>query len=154
MQLSENTLKTIAKSIKNYFEKQGMPMADIRPPYLGEVGKFPAMAFSGLIQIFGEYHGAIYFTASRGMLERIADKMGFDQSTETYLDMIGEMTNIFAGNIREDLGSEFNISTPLNFEGSVHNETMSFKGIEKPYILPITFWAEKALLVIYFERVA
>lgn len=152
MQLNETTLKTIALSIQNYFKKQGLKSASIKPPYLGDVGKFPTLDVSGLIQIYGDYNGSIYFTASTKMMDAIAGRLGFDKNMETYLDLIGEMTNIFAGNIREDLGSEFNISTPFNFEGSAIKNSMNFKGGEKPYILPISYWDDTAMLVIYFEK--
>lgn len=150
MQLNESTLKTIADSIKNYFSKQNIGTIEIQAPFLGEPGVLQTLDYSGLIQIYGDYKGAIYYTASSDLLGRVADKLRQPRDKETFMDLIGEMSNIFAGNVREDLGSEFSISTPFTFQGTVGN--FHFQGSEKPYVLPILFGSDRSFLVIYFER--
>ena len=150
MQLSHTTLKTIGKSINNYFEKQGLGEVKIQPPYLGEMGSLPALDYSGLIQIYGAFHGAVYFSAKASLLSKVLSRLGQTVDNETLLDVAGEMSNIFAGNIREDLGGEFEISTPFTMHGPLNS--INFRANDKPYILPIVFEGETSILVIYFEK--
>lgn len=150
MKLSDSTLKAIVISIENYFVKQGLGDVIISPPYLGDIGDFPTYDYSGLILIHGDFNGAIYCTSKKSMLAHVLNKFNYALDEENMLDLIGEMANIFAGNVRSDLGENFQITPPIKVSGSM--KRIKFALDDSPYILPIKYNGEECKLVVSFEK--
>ena len=71
-------------------------------------------------------------------------------TNEYYLDLVAEMSNIFAGNLRKTLGKSFNISVPTTIKGSI--EQIKINTTERPCVIPIEFQKEKSIVVIYFDK--
>ena len=150
MRLSESTLKTIAKTIESYFSKQKIGDSEIHPPYLGKIGEAPTIEFSAIIQIYGAYRGAVYLTASRDFAAKVLMAQGLALNEENLLDIVGEMANIFAGNIRLDLGVAFSITPPVLMSGK--GIALRFEVRDQPYVMPLRLDGAVANLVIVFEK--
>lgn len=150
MKLSESTLKTIAQSIESYFIKKKIGKSQIHHAYLGAIGEAPTIEFSALIPIYGSYNGAVYLTTSKGFVEKVLGEQGLGFSEDNMLDIVGEMANIFAGNIRLDLGEGFSIMPPVLISGK--EMVLKFEVKDQPYIMPIYLDEDIANLVIIFEK--
>lgn len=150
MKLNGSTLNAIADSIANYFTKQEIGNVMVSPAMVGEPGVLPNLDYSGVISIHGDYSGAIYCTASKTMLKHLLERFNYPVNEEGMLDLIGEMANIFAGSIRKDLGSSFKINAPIKLLGPISK--LKFQYSDAPYVLPIYYEDEKALLVICLSK--
>lgn len=150
MIMNEETLKTIVQSITNYFEKFEIGEVKVYPSYLGEIGSLPSYYFTGIINLSGDYSGVVYFSASKNLISKIISKLNQPMNNEYYLDLVAEMSNIFAGNLRKVLGKSFNISVPTTIMGSIKEIKISSN--ERPCVIPIEFQGEKSIVVIYFDK--
>lgn len=150
MIISEEALKTIVKSVMDYFHKFEIGDVKVFPSYLGDGGSLPSYDYTGIIHLSGEYKGVVYFSASSHLIFKIISKLGYEKATESYLDLVGEMSNIFAGNLRRTLGKEFNISPPTAIAGSI--KALKIDISERPCIIPIEYDGQKSIIVIFFDK--
>lgn len=150
MIMNEETLKTIVQSITNYFEKFEIGEVKVYPSYLGEIGSLPSYYFTGIINLSGDYSGVVYFSASQNLISMIISKLNQPMNNEYYLDLVAEMSNIFAGNLRKVLGKSFNISVPTTIMGPI--KEIKISSSERPCVIPIEFQGEKSIVVIYFDK--
>ena len=65
---------------------------------------------------------------------------------EDILDMAGEISNVVAGNIRANLGTNFMISIPLVFEG--RPDDLKFNLDSHVYVIPISWKNHDAFVVV------
>ena len=150
MIMNEETLKTILQSITNYFKKFEIGEVKVYPSYLGDVGSLPSYQFTGIVNLSGEYSGVVYFSASANLIFKIISKLNQPMNNEYYLDLVAEMSNIFAGNLRKVLGKSFNISVPTTISGPI--KQIKIASNERPCVIPIEFQNEKSIVVIYFDK--
>ena len=148
--MNEETLKTILQSITNYFKKFEIGEVKVYPSYLGEVGSLLSYDFTGIVTLSGEYSGVVYFSASSNLIYKIISQLNQPMHNDYYLDLVAEMSNIFAGNLRKVLGKSFNISVPTTISGSIGQ--IKIVSNERPCVIPIEFQGEKSIVVIYFDK--
>lgn len=148
--MNEETLKTIVQSITTYFKKFEIGEVNVYPSYLGELGELPSYQFTGIVTLSGDYRGVVYFSASANLIYKIITKLNQPMNNDYYLDLVAEMSNIFAGNLRRVLGKSFNISVPITSKGPL--EQIKINSQERPCIIPIEFQKEKSIVVIFFDK--
>ncbi len=72
-----------------------------------------------------------------------------DAEEETLLDMVGELTNTIAGNVRKNFGGDFLISVPMLVKGKPDDILMRLK--PPVFVIPLNWRKEKAYLVVGLE---
>ena len=149
MMISENILKTILSSITNYFKKFNLGEVTVYPSFLTEPNDFPSHQYSGIIKITGPISGIIYLSAPSKFLQHILRQLNQPYNEEYYIDLVSEMSNIFAGNLRRLFGKSFSISVPLSNKKNI-NELVN--NSQRACVIPIEYKREKAILVIVFEK--
>ncbi len=82
----------------------------------------PEGLMTGIVQISGEFSGAVHLICSRGVVRTAAGKM-FSVAEgkledDDLRDALGELTNMVGGNIKTLLPGSENISLPTVIEGS------------------------------------
>ncbi len=81
---------------------------------------------SGLLGLTGDYQGLVGFRLPRLLGDKLLQKSGIltkgeDERVETVYEMIGEMTNIIAGNASSEIKSaSVDISPPVVVRGENH----------------------------------
>jgi chemotaxis protein CheX len=138
--MTENELKPIIKIVTEYFFNiTGIP-AVMGLPYIKREGD-PVFDFTGIIGISGSRRGGVYYTAGRELLAEFgAFILGEEELDDEALnDLVGEMTNTIAGNMREIFGSSFLISVPIILKGKIDNISMRLK--PPVFVIPIK-WKE------------
>lgn len=148
--MNEETLKTILESITNYFKKFEIGQVKVYPSYLGEIGTLPSYDFTGIVTISGDYKGVVYYSSSANLIHKVILKLGQPMNNAYYLDLVAEMSNIFAGNLRKVLGQSFDISVPSTISGSIKN--IKINSNQRPCIIPIEFQNEKSIVVIVISH--
>jgi len=109
------------------------------------------MDYTGLIGISGPRKGGIYFTTGArllGELTRVILGVS-DAEEETLLDMVGELTNTIAGNVRKSFGGDFLISVPMLIKGKPDDILMRLT--PPVFVIPLNWRREKAYLVVGLE---
>jgi len=144
----EDTCKLFINSVRNYFRVLTDIDSEIQVPYLKESEKIDLKAYTGMIGISGNRKGYIYFTANKGLFEDLINIfIGIDNpSKEDVMDMAGEISNVIAGNIRANLGTNFMISVPLVFEGMP--EDLKFPSDSHVYVIPLIWKSHEAAVVL------
>jgi chemotaxis protein CheX len=112
-------IKLSCEVLENYFREIANEKVEFGVPYEKE-NNFETLNLSGAIGISGTYVGCIYFTAEEKMINELAKiiTMSDEIDLASIYDMIGELTNTIAGNLRKSFGSEFEISIPIIIRGS------------------------------------
>ncbi|MFW5801723.1 MAG: chemotaxis protein CheX, partial [Spirochaeta sp.] len=119
-------------------------------PYMRE-GDTILLDHTGLIGISGAQRGGIYVTADEAMLRELAGIIldGSDISPEDVVDMVGELTNTIAGNVRRSFGSGFMISVPIVLRGKPDDILMK---LQPPvFVIPIEWRGHKLYLSVGLE---
>jgi chemotaxis protein CheX len=138
--MTESELKPIIKIVTEYFFNiSGIP-AVMGLPYIKREGD-PVFDFTGVIGISGSCRGGVYYTAGRELLADFgAYILGEEElDDEARSDLVGEMTNTIAGNMREIFGSSFLISVPIILKGKIDDISMRLK--PPVFVIPIK-WKE------------
>jgi len=139
-------LKVITQGATDYFDMVGGAPALIHPAYLEDPKSTPVDDYSAVIGISGRYRGCVYFTAPRGMLAPLLERLGENPGEERLLaDLAGEIGNTIAGNARRALGAGFMISVPLLLKGRP-DEVQFPRGVDC-YVVPIEWASQRARLV-------
>lgn len=134
--MEESILNIFAACIIRYFTMSTDQPAVMGTPFLGQDDEIFALDFSAVIGVSGAYRGNIYYTAPRPKLEALLPFIGETEINDHLCgELVGEITNIFSGNAREELGGDFMISTPFLLAGS-NNSVRPAKGAPC-FILPI-----------------
>jgi chemotaxis protein CheX len=117
--MDESILNIFAAGIISYFAKTTGQPAVMGTPFLGQEDEKVALDFSAVIGISGNYRGNIYYTAPRAKLHALLPLLGEEELSDHLCgELVGEITNTFSGNAREELGGGFMISTPFLLSGS------------------------------------
>lgn len=148
--MTENDLNCFVSTVINYFEKIDGEKAVMGLPYIKKEDPV-ALEFTGLIGISGPRRGGIYFTSGPQLLSELTKSiMGMeDDDPDTLLDMVGELTNTIAGNVRQYFGPEFMISVPMLIRGKPEDILLKLK--PPVFVIPLTWKGKKAFLVVGLE---
>lgn len=148
--MKETELKYFIDTVTNYFRSVTGLDAQLGLPYVKNQDPV-VMDYTGLIGISGPRRGGLYVTAGRELLERLTDYvLGIKNPTEAdVLDMVGEMSNIIAGNAQRYYGNDYQISVPMVIQGKPLDISMRLK--PPVFVLPITWCGLKAFLVVGME---
>jgi len=144
----ESTCNLFIDSVSNYFKHLTEVDSKIHVPYLKETKGLVLKDFTGMIGISGSKKGFVYISADRAMFEDLINIfIGIDDpSNADILDMAGEISNVVAGNVRANLGTNFMISVPVVFEG-MPNELEIEQNVSL-YVIPIKWKEHEAFVVI------
>lgn len=144
----EETCNLFINSVKNYFKVLTEIDSEINVPYLKQPDGIMLKDFTGVIGISGNRKGYVYFSANRALFADLIDIfIGLDDPVnEDILDMAGETSNVIAGNIRANLGTNFMISVPLVFEG--RPDDLKFPENTPVYVIPLTWNKHDAQVIV------
>jgi chemotaxis protein CheX len=116
MSPNENQIRSIVRSV--WSTQLGLEIQDAEGPAQPPLPE----TMTAAIHISGDYHGAIVLESSR-IIIRLAASIMFDLPTEELVDaderdVIGELANVVAGNIKALIAGSNSISLPTIIEGS------------------------------------
>jgi chemotaxis protein CheX len=148
--MTENELLPIIKIVTEYFFSVTSVPAAMGLPYIKRGGD-PVFDYTGIIGISGARRGGVYYTAGRELLEEFGKSIlgGEELDDEALNDLVGEMTNTIAGNMREIFGSSFLISVPIVLRGKIDNISMRLK--PPVFVIPIKWKEYKSHLAVGLE---
>ncbi|PID64655.1 MAG: chemotaxis protein CheX [Gammaproteobacteria bacterium] len=133
--------------VERYFTKVNNTGVTIGTPYIVENSTPAAHDMTGIIGVSGPYKGCVYYTAPKVLLTHLLASIGEnDFSEENVRDLIGEITNIIAGNAREEFGKEFMISVPVVISGTPDN--IQLPQGARSFVIPIYWKSYESLLVV------
>ncbi len=144
----ESTCRLFIDSVSNYFSVLTEHDSEINVPFLKDITQVELKQYTGMIGISGNKQGYVYFSAEKELFEElISIFIGIqDPDTDDLMDMAGEISNVIAGNIRANLGTDFIISVPLVFEGRPSD--LEFPEDTIVYVIPITWKNHKAYVIV------
>jgi chemotaxis protein CheX len=148
--MTEKELRVFIDVVIDYFSQVADDAATMGVPYIQE-GKTNLLDHTGVIGISGARKGGIYVTASNDMLRQLAAIIleSDDVSGDEVLDMVGELTNTIAGNVRRVFGSSFMISVPIIVEGKPNDLRLQLK--PPVFVVPIKWRSHQAFLTVGLE---
>jgi chemotaxis protein CheX len=148
--MTENELRYFIDVVTAYFGQVTGEDAAMGIPYVKNAEPV-VLDYTGLIGISGPRKGGIYFTAGPKLLSELTRViLGADEADEeTLLDMVGELTNTLAGNLRKSFGGDFMISVPMLLKGRPDDILMRLK--QPAFVIPLLWRREKAFLVVGLE---
>ena len=125
--MTEQELKAFVRVVTAYFLSVSGIAARPGIPYI-KSERTQAYDYTGLIGISGSRRGGVYFTARKELLAGFGRfVLPGDLDDEGLYDLVGEMTNTIAGNMREIFGSSFLISVPIVILGRIEDIGMRLK---------------------------
>ena len=148
--MTEQELRIFIDVVIDYFVLLSDESARMGVPYIQE-GKSQLLDFTGVIGISGARKGGIFVTASSSMLKELASLIleSDDVAPDEILDMVGELTNTIAGNVRREFGSSFMISVPIIVEGRPQDLRLQIK--PPVFVVPINWRTHQAFLSVGLE---
>ena len=148
--MTEQELRIFIDVVIDYFVLLTDESARMGVPYIQE-GKSQLLDFTGVIGISGARKGGIFVTASSSMLKELASLIleSDDVAPDEILDMVGELTNTIAGNVRREFGSSFMISVPIIVEGRPQDLRLQIK--PPVFVVPINWRSYQAFLSVGLE---
>ncbi|NCN04497.1 MAG: chemotaxis protein CheX [Spirochaetales bacterium] len=148
--MTEQELRIFIDVVIDYFVLLSDESARMGVPYIQE-GKSQLLDFTGVIGISGARKGGIFVTASSSMLKELASLIleSDDVAPDEILDMVGELTNTIAGNVRREFGSSFMISVPIIVEGRPQDLRLQIK--PPVFVVPINWRSYQAFLSVGLE---
>jgi chemotaxis protein CheX len=145
--LNEQDIRAFVYGTTRYFEVAVQQAASVGSPYLVTKGAPEVHEFSGVISVSGRRNGIVCFSAPRAMLTVLLMKMNESNVSNEYLcDIVGEVANTIAGNVRRDLGKDFAISVPTVVSGT--GSAVELPADTRPVVIPINWRTHVAKLVV------
>ena len=144
--LDEREISSFVSGTTRYFEVAAGQPASVGSPFLVTEGEPDLHEYTGVITVTGRRQGIVYFTAPRGMLVVMLMKMQESNvGNENLCDLVGEVANTVAGNVRRDFGREFAISVPTVVANG--SRVPSPPGCN-PIVIPINWRSHTAKVVV------
>lgn len=150
--LQESDIRAFVDSVCHFFAHTSGEGADVRSAYLAEPSEMlQGFDFTGIVDVSGNWRGALYFSAPCAMLDKLLEEtgVGAEPGFEQQLDLIGEIANVFSGRARKALGHELQISVPRRCRGV----TIRPSGTSRPYVIPLSWRGHPAQVVVDLQRV-
>ena len=106
--------------------------------------------YTGVINIFGDKVGRVYFSSPMELISRLLETMGEKNIDDDLIaDVVGEIANSIAGNAREYYGSGFCLSVPTVLkEGDV--DFQAVKSCES-YVIPLNWKGSRSNVAVWVE---
>lgn len=148
--MTESELKAFIRVITDYFQSITGVSASMGMPFIkGEQAE--VFDYTGVIGVSGARRGGIYYTAGEELLRDFGRHiLGDEELGDEYLfDLVGEMTNTIAGNMRETFGTAFLVSVPIVVRGKIDTIHMRLK--PPVFIIPIEWQGHRSHLAIGLE---
>ena len=150
--MTEQEIRNFISVVTDYFQEVTGEDAQIGVPYIKNEDSV-LLDYTGAIGISGVRRGAVYLTAPGSLLRElggiILGQSLADIDDEDLNDLVGEVTNTIAGNMRRSFGSDFMISVPLILQGQVSDIKIQLK--PPVFIIPIQWKGHKCYLAIGLE---
>jgi len=148
--MTEKDLSYFVNTVIQYFKQVDGEEAVMGLPFIKREDPV-VLEYTGIIGISGPRRGGIYFTAGKELLVKLTQAiLGESESdVETLQDMVGELTNTVAGNVRKYFGSDFMISVPMLIRGQPEDILLKLK--PPVFVVPLTWKQQKAYLVVGLE---
>lgn len=149
--LRPQDIEVFSEAITHYFIASTGEQASVRSAYLLERGG-PVLwnDFNGLIEISGDFHGSVCFSAPRALLSHVLLKMGESVFTdERHGDIVGEIANTLSGRARRHFGEGLGISPPRLLD--YPNNVFEAQSHSLPYAIPLRWHGYEANLVVHLE---
>ena len=149
--MQDQDIEVFIAGARRYFEALGSESSVlIEPPFLKKDNR-PFLELTGMIDVSGQAHGAVGFTATRAMLETILKSLHEDWiDQDAAADLVGEVANTLSGNAREEFGGEFKISVPVVLKNQ--EAAARFPKENRNYVIPVIWRGEKAYLLVSVQR--
>jgi chemotaxis protein CheX len=148
--MTEAELKAIIGVVTQYFKSVTGEPVSMGMPYMKD-DRTAALGYTGVIGISGSRRGGIYFTTGEELLSAFGAFILGEAPTDndSLYDLVGEMTNTVAGNLREIFGSAFNISVPIVLKGKIDEIVIMLK--PPVFIIPIEWRGHACHLAVGLE---
>jgi len=144
--LDEREVSSFVAGTTQYFEVAAGQPASVGSPFLVTQGTPDINEYTGVITVSGRRQGIVYFTAPRGMLVVMLMKMQESNvGHENLCDLVGEVANTIAGNVRREFGREFGISPPSVVSDG---QAMPLPTGCHPIVIPINWRSHTAKVVV------
>lgn len=147
--MQEDEIEVFVERVLQYFHVYDTESpAEVLTPYLIDGVDDYVLEYTGLIGIAGRNEGAIMFTAPPSLLLMLMARYGETSAgtPDIMLDLVGEIANTIAGNVREVFGSKFELSPPVAVRAPVKGLVVA-KGLQS-YCIPIKWRLRTAFLII------
>ncbi len=137
--INEQEIRVFVDAVSNFFSMMTREKAGIKAAFLANGEMLPpAFDFTGLINVSGDYHGCIYFSAPRQMLSRFLLSIREPHLHDAnLLDTAGEIANTIAGNARKYFGEKMEISVPVTMAGSTEQLEPLIR--PRPFVIMISW---------------
>jgi chemotaxis protein CheX len=148
--MTEKELRVFIDVVVEYFGQISGDNATMGVPYIQE-GKAQLLDHTGVIGISGPRKGGIFVTAGNRMLRELAGIIleSEEVEDEEVLDMVGELTNTIAGNVRREFGASFMISVPIILQGRPSDLKLQLK--PPVFVVPVNWRDHQAFLSVGLE---
>ncbi len=112
--IKSDDIKIFSDAAGAFFYQTTGIKATVRTAYLiGDQEKIAWNDYQSRIDLGGQYHGMVAFSAPRALLTNILLRLGErDYSEATHTDMTGEIANQMSGYVRRYFGEGMHISPP------------------------------------------
>ncbi len=148
--MNENELRVFIDVVIDYFREITGDPVEMGVPHVQE-GRATLLDHTGLIGISGAKRGGVMVTAETETLRDLATIIvgdgGLDD--EEIVDMVGELTNTIAGNVRRHFGTSFMISVPIIMQGRPDDLRLRLK--PPVFVVPIDWRTHRMYLSIGLE---
>ncbi|MFP4376951.1 MAG: chemotaxis protein CheX [Spirochaetales bacterium] len=148
--MTERELRVFIDVVVEYFRDVTGDPVEMGVPFVQE-GRTKLLDHTGVIGISGAKRGGVLVTAGEQMLRELAAIiLGSEElEPEDVVDMVGELTNTVAGNVRREFGSSFMISVPIVLEGKPSD--IRFRLKPPIFVVPINWRDHRAYLSVGLE---
>lgn len=147
--ITEKELRYFIDAVTYYFTQSVKSNITVLPAYLANNKDLPKTEYIGIINVSGHFSGQLCFAATKAMLNSLLLSMGEPINNEdARLDLVGELANIFSGNVRKQFGDKFIISVP---EKGADREVKLNEEL-KSYIIPILWEHKTAYIIVRIEK--
>lgn len=147
--LNENELTLFVDSVRTYFRVTTKQEPQITSAYLG-MRDVQGFEFNGLVNFSGSYCGHILVSMPAPLLrELLLMQHETDLNDGNLLDAAGEVANTLAGNARQTIGPDLQISVPVKLQGIAG---LRARVRERPYVITLNWNHQPALVFIDMEK--
>ncbi len=143
----EGTCQYFIDSANKYFQHVTKRKSSTGVPYLKRSDNLELKGYTGMIGISGNHKGYVYISGDKALFNELWKIMTNTEAKEDdTLDMAGEVSNVIAGNVREQLGKDFMISIPMVFKGKP--DMLKLPEDIPVYVIPIEWNKHEAFVVV------
>jgi len=149
--MKSEDIQIFIEGATNFFDiNMGKGEIQVGKPVLQNSDNSVFYEYTGMINIFGDKVGRVYFSSPIALLNHLLDVMGEkDINDELVADIVGEVANSIAGNARAYYGSGFCLSIPTILrEDEINVDAM--KTCES-YVIPLNWKGSESSVAVWFE---